>query len=149
MSLALAQRTYLTFRADGHPKGQPRGRACRRGAHAGIYDPGTADEWKAIVVAAGRPHRPAAPIEGPLCVGLSFWLPRPKGRCRRADPQGAIPCTTKPDVDNLAKAVLDAMTQDGWWHDDAQVCDLSVIKRWHAIGERAGLSVAVISVVAP
>lgn len=37
----------------------------------------------------------------------------------------------KPDVDNYAKGVLDAITKDGrFWHDDSQVLDLTASKRW-------------------
>lgn len=36
----------------------------------------------------------------------------------------------KPDVDNYAKSVLDAMTDAGVWHDDTQVQELRVNKQW-------------------
>ena len=113
----------IVFTAYGVPKGQPRARATIRGKHAGVYDPGTADGWKAIVVMAGRPHRPEAPLDGPLRVCIDLFFPRPKRLMRKSDPDEAIWMTSKPDRDNCEKAILDAMTQDGWWHDDAQVCD--------------------------
>ncbi len=46
----------------------------------------------------------------------------------------------KPDVDNLAKLILDAMTKAGYWLDDNQVCDLRVTKYNSPIG---GLAVTV------
>jgi crossover junction endodeoxyribonuclease RusA len=122
----------ISFIVRGHPKAQPRPKACKRGAHAGVYDPGTASQWKALVVLAARPLRPAAPLEGALSVSIDFLLPRPQSLCRKKDPAGEIPCTTKPDRDNLEKAVLDALTQDGWWRDDAQVCAGEVRKLYHA-----------------
>lgn len=36
-------------------------------------------------------------------------------------------CST-PDLDNLAKAALDALTELGFWRDDAQICGLIVTK---------------------
>jgi Holliday junction resolvase RusA-like endonuclease len=36
--------------------------------------------------------------------------------------------TQKPDLDNLAKAIMDAMS--GCWHDDCQVHRVTVEKRW-------------------
>lgn len=38
--------------------------------------------------------------------------------------------TTKPDVDNLQKLLMDCMTAEGFWRDDAQVVSLVVEKFW-------------------
>ena len=38
--------------------------------------------------------------------------------------------TTKPDTDNLEKALKDEMTRLHFWHDDAQVCSEIVEKFW-------------------
>ena len=38
--------------------------------------------------------------------------------------------TTKPDVDNLQKLLMDCMTAEGFWMDDAQVASLVVEKFW-------------------
>jgi crossover junction endodeoxyribonuclease RusA len=122
----------ISFVVRGLPKAQPRVKAYRRGAHAGVYDPGSAGEWKALVVAAGRPHRPPQPLDGPLCVSIDFVLRRPKSLMRKRDPEGEVWCTSKPDRDNLEKAVLDALKQDGWFLDDALVCDGPVRKFYHA-----------------
>jgi crossover junction endodeoxyribonuclease RusA len=118
------------FRVHGIPKPQPRPRATIRGRHAGVYDPGTANEWRAAVAAAGSKHQPAGPLEGPLLVGMRFYLPRPKRLMRKCDPDTRLRHTAKPDVDNLAKAVLDALTAAGWWADDSQVCSLT-IEKWY------------------
>jgi Holliday junction resolvase RusA-like endonuclease len=138
------ERFWAGFELRGIPKGQPRPKAFTRGGHAGVYDPGTAGEWKGMVVAAARPHRPAQPLTCPLRVSINFYLPRPKRLCRKKDTQDALPCTSKPDVDNLAKAVLDCMTQDGWWLDDAQVSELHVRKSWPSLRHNwAGASIVV------
>lgn len=61
---------------------------------------------------------------------------------RRAD--YGLPKATRPDVDNLAKLVLDAMTASGrFWRDDGQVARLEVKKRHAREGERACVVVAV------
>lgn len=39
-------------------------------------------------------------------------------------------CIKKPDADNYAKAVMDALTILRFWEDDCQVCDLSVRKQF-------------------
>lgn len=38
--------------------------------------------------------------------------------------------TTRPDADNYVKELKDAMTAVGFWHDDAQVVDLRVVKTY-------------------
>lgn len=35
---------------------------------------------------------------------------------------------TRPDLDNMVKLLLDAMTQMEFWEDDAQIVSLSVAK---------------------
>ena len=59
---------------------------------------------------------PDKPYEGPLEVSLYFGFPN-----IQADKGKVKPMTTKPDFDNLAKSVLDAMTDLGFWVDDSQI----------------------------
>lgn len=133
------------FRVDGIPKAQPRPRAFARrmgDKHvARVFDDGTAEGWKSLVVAAGNALRPKSPLTGPVLVAIDFAMPRPKSLMRKCDPAGEVWCVKKPDADNLAKAVLDALTQAGWWVDDAQVARLIVNKRYHAKNARPGADV--------
>lgn len=62
-----------------------------------------------------------AAVEGPVSVAINITVERPKTTKLTAP---------KPDVDNYAKGVLDAMTKAGIWNDDTQVVDLTVSKRW-------------------
>jgi crossover junction endodeoxyribonuclease RusA len=129
----------ITFRVDGIPKGQPRPRACRRGAHAGVYDPGTADGWKACVMLAARKHRPVVPISAPVRVYLMFCMPRPK-RMKATDRTWHV---SRPDLDNLQKSTIDAMTDMGMWVDDSQVCFVSAIKMYANSDERPGAEIEI------
>lgn len=129
------------FAVVGVPKAQPRPRV--RGRGRGVYDPGTANEWKKLVRLAGRSCRPKVALEGPVAVAIKFLLPRPKRLYRKADSHGELPCNVKPDIDNLAKAVLDALTDDGWWWDDAQIDELHCQKWYHAKAGRPGAVVTV------
>lgn len=56
----------------------------------------------------------AAIFESPVAVGLRFHLPRPKSK-----PKAKYP-TTKPDVDKLARAAIDALSGVAF-KDDNQV----------------------------
>lgn len=86
--------------------------------------------WRATVrraaleVMSGQPPR-----TGPLEVYLRFAMPRPKSHLRRGRaqtdgwqllPSAPRKHTSKPDVDKLVRAVLDALT-GVCWSDDAQV----------------------------
>lgn len=130
-------RAVLARDVVGHPKGQPRPRAFARGGKARVYDPGTAEGWKSTVAMTCPP--PAVMLDGPVAVTMSFRMPRPK----RLKVDREVPHTARPDSDNLAKAVLDALTAVGWWRDDSQVSTLTVGKRYCHSGEAAGMHLAI------
>lgn len=125
----------VSFTVAGEPKPQPRPRAFRRGAHASVYNPDTADAWKAAVAAEALRCRPPKVLQGPLWVSLAFWLPRPKWLQGRDYIEWH---SSRPDVDNLAKAVLDAIQGCGWWEDDGQVADLAVRKCYARLDPQTG-----------
>lgn len=133
----------IVFRVDGVPKAQPRARARRSGKHAAVYDPGTAEGWKALVAAAAMPHRPPVPWDGPIQVDIDFFMPRPKALMRSKDSEGLIPCWKRPDRDNLDKAILDILTQIGMWRDDCQVCGGYIRKWYHGKTGRPGAVVKI------
>jgi len=58
----------VSFQVAGEPKPQPRPRAYRRGAHASVYNPDSADAWKAAVAAEALRCRPPEVLQGPLWV---------------------------------------------------------------------------------
>lgn len=123
----------LEFFAHGTPKAQPRARACIRGKHAGVFDPGTADGWKYQVRAAAKDKWDGKTMEGPLNVTMTFYFPRPKAHLKaNGDLRLGAPAfhAQKPDRDNCEKAVLDALTGLGVFKDDCQVCGGPVLKRW-------------------
>ena len=133
----------ITFRVDGIPKAQPRAKARRMGNRAGVYDPGTAEGWKALVAAAAMPHRPAVPLEGPLFVEIDFYMPRPKSLMRAKDPEGPIRCWKKPDVDNLIKAVFDSLKNLGVFRDDGQISESIGRKFYPAKTGRPGAKISI------
>lgn len=134
----------LTVRVHGEPKGQPRPRAFAMKGKARMYDPGTAEGWKASVahaITTARGDQP--PMDGAVCLRATFIMPRPKYLLKRSSPPGRLPHTSKPDADNLLKAVMDAMTQIGVWRDDAQVSETLVLKRYAAISEVPGAEIVI------
>ncbi len=48
----------------------------------------------------------------------------------------------KPDLDNLVKLVMDALTSTRMlWYDDAQVSRMSAVKEWVGDGNDEGVSI--------
>jgi Holliday junction resolvase RusA-like endonuclease len=133
-SPAPAWREVFNVRVYGIPVGQPRARATVRrfGAtvRAGVYDPGTANDWKGDVQRAFRDILPNnhSPLTGPILVDVVAWFPRPMSHHVGSRAMCALKAnapiyhTGKPDRDNIDKALLDAMTDLGVLADDKNVC---------------------------
>jgi len=119
----------------GTPKAQPRVKATMRGRHAGVYTPKTADEWKHEIAVSLRPYS-GRMIEGAFSADLCFYFNRPKAHFGTGKNSNVIKPSAprrhlqKPDVDNLAKAVLDVLTQIKFWKDDSQIRRLTIEKAW-------------------
>lgn len=121
--------TKLTVHAV--PVAQPRQRHAVIGGHVRNYMPKThpVNAYKAAVMAAAA-EAGITPMDGPVAVDVLFYLPRPKRLMRRKDPDGPVPHTAKPDVDNLWKSTADALSGLAW-RDDSQVCRTRASK-WYA-----------------
>lgn len=136
------------FTVHGDPKAQPRARAFARNGMVRMYDPGTAESWKGCVALAAMDHVPPAPNSGPLMLTLAFLFKRPKAHYKASGllkDSAPLWHEKKPDIDNLAKAVMDAATTLGLWHDDKQVATLSTLKRYVVGDERPGCNVTISS----
>lgn len=125
----------------GEPKGQPRQRhfAIKIGGKytARAYTPGTAEAWKSAIACAAKEtgiadlnHR------GPVHVVMIFEFARPKSHYGSGKNANTVKAGAprrhlgKPDLDNVAKAAMDALTQVGVWHDDSQVERVFMEKIW-------------------
>lgn len=140
----------IRYFVAGEPKGQPRPRACIRGNRAAVYDPGTADGWKWAVRAATAEHRGQGVLGGPVRLVLRFLMPRPKAHFRTGrhsaelKPEAPDHHQAKPDLDNLEKAVMDAMTAAGIWLDDSQVTSKDSRKLYAPPGTGPGCWIEVV-----
>ena len=71
-----------------------------------------------------KDYAPEKPLDGPLVLEFVAALPCPASvskRARAAMLSGDDMPTKKPDLDNLAKQLKDAMTRMQFWQDDNQV----------------------------
>lgn len=120
--------TVCSVFIEGTPKPQPRHRVAKNGH---MYYPPSADAWKDALALGLRPFVPTKPHEGPIRIDLDYFMPRPKRLMRKKDTDGIIPHTSKPDIDNLNKLVLDVMVKIGLITDDAQVYYIVAFKWYH------------------
>mgnify|MGYP003150420453 CR=1 FL=1 len=126
----------LAWVVEGEPKAQPRPRAVSINGKARMYNPNNARGYKGTIGMAmhevAKRRRVVLPILGHIFVDLQLFFKRPKRLCRKKDPAGEMWHVSKPDCDNVAKAVLDAISQWGGISDDKSVVYLSVSKKWVA-----------------
>lgn len=98
-------------------------------ARAVIHDSERLKDTKAKFRANLARHRPERPIAPRVPVRLMVkWL-FPTGEKH----QDGEWMTDKPDTENLNKALVDCMTQMGFWADDAQVVSEIIEKFWAKI----------------
>ncbi|GAA0638093.1 hypothetical protein GCM10010174_69920 [Kutzneria viridogrisea] len=78
------------------------------------------------------------PSGTPVFAALEFVLPRPTSTPKRRTPRAV----KRPDLDKLARAVLDALTSAGTWQDDSQVVGLVLTKRLAEVDETPGCRIS-------
>lgn len=126
------------------PRGKQRPRLASKGRYAKAYTPKETVQWtKAFRLElqqrwAGDP----VPAGVPLGVTIIAAHSRPQRLSRRKDPAGRMWKPSKPDVDNVAKIVLDSCN-GVCWHDDNQVAQMLVKTLYVAMGEPACIEISV------
>lgn len=142
------------FNVPGKPVGKQRPRAFSVGGHARLYPAKGTVAYEGKVALAFREAYPdAVPGIGPfsvairVCVGLGKRDYTPKGALSKggkAKTGGKLLPTKKPDVDNVAKSVLDALNGVAWL-DDSQVVRLEISKSYSAAGDCVSVSAEEVS----
>jgi Holliday junction resolvase RusA-like endonuclease len=120
----------ISFSVPGVPVPQGSKRAFVVGGRAVMAEANRETKpWRAAVAAAAAEAMPEGPAANPVDIELAFIFPRPKGHYGRRGlrPSAPVYKTTKPDIDKLTRAVLDAITGIVI-RDDAQVVRLLTIK---------------------
>lgn len=119
----------ITFTVSGEPVPQPRPRVSTAGGFARAYVPKDhpVHAYRHSLAAAARAAGLGQTGE-PLNVVIDAVFVRPKSHMTKAGVKPTAPRLPRPDVDNLAKAVLDAL-QDVMG-DDTNVARLVVDKSY-------------------
>lgn len=117
----------------GEPQAQKRHRHAKRGKFIATYDPQKGDKQDFLSIVQKK--APLEPLDRPLKVEINFYFSRPGNHFGTGKNAGVLKQTaptfhiSKPDTDNLAKFVLDAMNKV-YWMDDSRICTLVVTKKY-------------------
>ena len=133
----------VAFVIPGTPVGKGRPRFSRQGAFVRTFTPEKTASYENLVkvkaeeAMAGRPA-----FEGAVSVVIWLYVTPPASwsqKKQRAALEGAIFPTSKPDIDNVLKGIMDACNEIVF-KDDKQAVDVRVVKRY---GQVARASVEV------
>ena len=121
----------IRFVVPAVPVAQPRQRHAIVAGRVRNYTPSShpVQAYKAAVMLAAKQAGVRTPLDEPVAVEIDFYLPRPKRLMRRKDPDGPVPHTSKPDVDNLFKSTVDALTGLAW-RDDTLIYETTA-RKWY------------------
>lgn len=171
----------ITFTVPGDPQGQPRPRARavpngRGGFTATVYQPererGTDNvvrdlpitTWRRAIAAEVAKVLPPEPWTGPVKLDVVFYLPRTVEMERKKHADGLIPHTSKPDLDNALKPIMDLIVEEthidkvtkarvvdrrGILRDDCIIAELHTRKWWAERGAGGGAHVVLTRLAAP
>lgn len=122
----------INYTVVGIPKPQARPKVFHKTLKSGrpfihTYSPKT--DWFHLVYTESLKQKNLLKnrLSGALELILIFCLPIPKSISKKKKAELHY-VTKKPDTDNLAKAVMDAINNVGLWEDDSQVAHLDIKK---------------------
>lgn len=126
----------IEFKVEGKPVPQPRPRVVRmKNGQTRAYNSEKSVVYKRIIKAAALSEMNRQQLtmtERPLAMRLTFVFTPPKSYTKKkleAVESGELRYTKKPDLDNLAKAILDACNNTVY-KDDSQIITLSINKEY-------------------
>ena len=109
---------HITINQPPVPKSRPR---MTKSGH--VYTPQKTRDYEELVALLARiaTHHT---LDGPLKLTIDFYMPMPKSIKTKMTKSGQIfRPATKPDIDNLIKAVLDGMNGIAYY-DDKQIVEI-------------------------
>lgn len=121
----------VEFIINAVPVAEGRARAYRAGGFIRVVTPEKTRAYRQFVAEAARAAMSQQePLQSPLALSVTFWMPIPASACKRARAGLAgKPHIKKPDIDNLLKALMDGLT-GVVFHDDSQVVSVLAYKRF-------------------
>lgn len=127
------------------PKGQMRPRARRSGNRAVVYEHEKMRPWRKLATSLVKKAYEGDVLTGALRLDVTFYMRAPKKISERPTPRAKaktwqrykqFACeemyvVTKPDLDNLEKAIYDSVSDAlTVWHDDCQIVEHTTRKKY-------------------
>lgn len=128
----------IMFSVEGQPHGKGRPRFRRGGGFVSTYTDTKTRDYEARVAARAKiAMGETNPLQGALSVSITAIFETPKSWSKKKKAlaiAGEIRPTVKPDIDNICKAVFDAMN-NVVYADDKQIYSVRVEKKYASVGE--------------
>lgn len=128
----------IAFTLNTIPTAQARARHGVVNGHSVTYKAGAQRANEQTLDALLAPHAPKEPMTGAVVLEFRAVFPPAKSvskKARAAMLRGQVQHVKKPDLDNLAKQLKDAMTRLNFWGDDRQVVRMAGEKRYGEVGQ--------------
>lgn len=137
----------LRFVIPGRVGGKGRPRFTVIGGHARAYTPAKTASTEAMVRDFAAKAMDGGPLlDGPLELIVTVNLEKPTSWSKRKCAETKFP-TGKPDLDNVAKLIGDALNGIVW-RDDSQIAALHIARRFVTGGESTEIYVLALAVAA-
>ncbi len=134
LGLRPARRISFTIVSDQIAQGRPR---FTKTGHA--YTDDRTAKWQTEVryfATRAMEQVDGEVLSGPVRIVCDFYRLRPAGLEPKRAPKPPVPCPIRPDLDNLAKAILDGCNRVVY-ADDRQIVEL-LARKWYAAGPGYG-----------
>ena len=123
----------VTFYVDGEARGKQRPRTVRKDGVLRTYTPQETKDYEQLVKSAYMHEAKGAFFTGPVCVMMTVIVELPKSisKAKRQEIliKDSMRPTKRPDLDNVAKSVCDALNKTAY-KDDAQIVRLCVSRHY-------------------
>lgn len=136
-------REGLSFRLDCAPPtatAQQKGVYVRNG-RVRFFTKAKVRESESFLAALLSMHVPDVPFSTPVSLTARWTFPWRKSERKGVVRAGVpVPHTSRPDLDNLEKNLLDVLTRLNFWTDDSLVADKRTSKCW---GPKPGIDIEI------
>jgi Holliday junction resolvase RusA-like endonuclease len=126
----------IRFTVPGNPVAKGRARISVRGGQARAYTPAKTVAYEGLIAHEGQHAMDGrVPLEGAVALSAVATFAIPKSwskKARAAAIEGCVWHTSRPDGDNIIKAIGDGLNGIAW-RDDSQVASTTIIKRYGLI----------------